>query len=164
MKVLTSIAHQQLVTIRNGSPKSFARVCSAPKSSLPPAGLGPTIDDPTRDAIALAMGVETEFRSELWDQIQERFKRYGRTPTDNNKRQAYVPKGAVAVENSVGTAPAFICETKQPCRDRTSWRTSRNGTLNASKVLTLFAKTIRTYWCDQITRIAHIRSGRIANR
>ncbi len=76
-------------------------------------GLGPTVDDPTRDAIALAMGVETEFRPELWDQILERFKRYGRTPTENNKRQAYVPTGAVAVENPVGTAPAFIVETER---------------------------------------------------
>lgn len=76
-------------------------------------GLGPTIDDPTRDAIALAMGVETEFRTELWDQIRERFKRYRRTPTDNNKRQAFVPKGAIAIENSVGTAPAFICEIER---------------------------------------------------
>lgn len=73
-------------------------------------GLGPTIDDPTRDAIALGTGVETEFRSDLWDQIQERFQRYGRKPTENNKRQAYVPKGALAVENPVGTAPAFIVE------------------------------------------------------
>ena len=76
-------------------------------------GLGPTIDDPTREAIAQAMGVETEFRPDLWDQILERFKRYGRTPTENNRRQAYVPAGAVAVENSVGTAPAFICETER---------------------------------------------------
>jgi competence/damage-inducible protein CinA-like protein len=74
-------------------------------------GLGPTIDDPTRDAIALAMGVSTEFQTDLWDQILERFKRYGRTPTDNNKRQAFIPAGAVAVENPVGTAPAFICES-----------------------------------------------------
>lgn len=32
-------------------------------------GLGPTIDDPTRDAIALAMDLPTEFRPELWEQI-----------------------------------------------------------------------------------------------
>ena len=76
-------------------------------------GLGPTIDDPTREAVAQAMGVETEFRPDLWDQILERFKRYGRTPTENNRRQAYVPVGAVAVENTVGTAPAFICETER---------------------------------------------------
>jgi len=74
-------------------------------------GLGPTVDDPTREAIALSMGVETEFRSELWEQIQERFQRYGRTPTENNKRQAYVPQGAEAIENRVGTAPAFVCDT-----------------------------------------------------
>lgn len=73
-------------------------------------GLGPTVDDPTREAVALAMGVDTEFRPELWSQIQARFKRFNRQPTDNNKRQAYVPCNAVAVENPVGTAPAFIVE------------------------------------------------------
>ena len=74
-------------------------------------GLGPTVDDPTREAIALALGVESEFRPDLWEQIQERFQRYGRTPTENNKRQAYVPQGALAIENKVGTAPSFVCET-----------------------------------------------------
>jgi nicotinamide-nucleotide amidase len=73
-------------------------------------GLGPTIDDPTRDAVALGVGVPTEFQPDLWDQIKERFQRYGRTPTENNKRQAFVPKGAIPVENPVGTAPAFIVE------------------------------------------------------
>lgn len=73
-------------------------------------GLGPTVDDPTREAVALAMGVETEFRPELWDQIQARFKRFNRQPTENNRRQAYVPCNAIAVENPVGTAPAFIME------------------------------------------------------
>ena len=29
-------------------------------------GLGPTVDDPTREAVASAFGVETEFRQELW--------------------------------------------------------------------------------------------------
>lgn len=73
-------------------------------------GLGPTVDDPTRQAVALATGVETEFRPELWEQIQARFRRFNRQPTENNKRQAYIPKGAIPVENPVGTAPAFIME------------------------------------------------------
>lgn len=76
-------------------------------------GLGPTIDDPTREAAALALGVETEFRPELWQQVQDRFARFGRTPTENNKRQAYIPQGALAIENLVGTAPAFIGETEK---------------------------------------------------
>ncbi len=77
---------------------------------LTTGGLGPTIDDPTRQAVAQAVGVEIEFRPELWDQIQERFQRYGRLPTENNKRQAYIPLGATAIENPVGTAPAFFIE------------------------------------------------------
>lgn len=74
-------------------------------------GLGPTVDDPTRQAVALAVGVETEYRPELWEQIQARFRRFGRTPTENNRRQAFIPQGAHVIENPVGTAPAFIVET-----------------------------------------------------
>ena len=73
-------------------------------------GLGPTVDDPTRQAIADATGTQLEFHPELWEQIVARIARYGRTPTENQKRQAYIPKGAVVIENPVGTAPAFIVE------------------------------------------------------
>ncbi len=74
-------------------------------------GLGPTVDDPTRKAIADAVGVPLEFRPELWKAIQERFAQYGRAPTENNRRQAFIPQGAQAIHNPVGTAPAFIVET-----------------------------------------------------
>jgi competence/damage-inducible protein CinA-like protein len=73
-------------------------------------GLGPTVDDPTRDAVAQAVGVETEYHPELWEQIQSRFRRYNRTPTENNRRQAFIPRGAQPLENPVGTAPCFIVE------------------------------------------------------
>jgi nicotinamide-nucleotide amidase len=76
-------------------------------------GLGPTVDDPTREAVALAVDEPTEFRPELWDQITARMQKYGRAPTENQKRQAYVPHGAIAIQNPVGTAPAFIIETGQ---------------------------------------------------
>ena len=73
-------------------------------------GLGPTVDDPTRQAIADAAGVALEFHPELWEQIVARISRYGRSPTENQKRQAFIPKGAIVIENPVGTAPAFIVE------------------------------------------------------
>ena len=98
---------------------NIQRIAQAIQSSLPitdviitTGGLGPTIDDPTRLAVAAALEIETEFRADLWEQIKERHLRFGRTPTENNKRQAYVPQGAIAVENQVGTAPAFISETE----------------------------------------------------
>ena len=73
-------------------------------------GLGPTVDDPTREAVAKAVGVQTEFREDLWQQVVETISRYGRTPSENQKRQAYVPQGAIGVRNPVGTAPCFIVE------------------------------------------------------
>lgn len=75
-------------------------------------GLGPTVDDPTRAAVARALGVGVEFRPDLWEQIKARFSRYGREPSENNRRQAYIPAGAIPVENPVGTAPSFIAETE----------------------------------------------------
>ncbi len=74
-------------------------------------GLGPTVDDPTREAVAKAVGVRTEFREDLWEQVVATIARYGRTPSENQKRQAYVPQGAIGILNPVGTAPCFIVET-----------------------------------------------------
>ena len=94
------------------------RIASAIRESMERAdivittgGLGPTIDDPTREAVAKAAGVETEFREDLWQQVVATIARYGRTPSENQKRQAYVPKGALGISNPVGTAPCFIVET-----------------------------------------------------
>ncbi len=73
-------------------------------------GLGPTVDDPTREAVARAVGAELEFREDLWEQIVAVISRYGRKPSENQKRQAYVPKDAIGIPNPVGTAPCFIVE------------------------------------------------------
>jgi len=94
-----------------------ARIAEAVQESMRRAstvittgGLGPTVDDPTREGIALAVGVETYFDPDLWEQIKARFASIGREPSENNRRQAYIPRGAIAIENPVGTAPAFLVE------------------------------------------------------
>jgi nicotinamide-nucleotide amidase len=96
------------------------RIASAIRESMERAdivittgGLGPTIDDPTREAVAKAAGLETEFREDLWEQVVATIARYGRMPSENQKRQAYVPKGALGIPNPVGTAPCFIVETER---------------------------------------------------
>ena len=73
-------------------------------------GLGPTVDDPTRQAVAKTFNVPLEFHEELWEQILERYKQYGQKPTENNKRQAYIPANSIPIPNPVGTAPAFAYE------------------------------------------------------
>lgn len=96
------------------------RIASAIRESMERAeivittgGLGPTVDDPTREAVAHAVGIEVEFREELWQQVVATISRYGRIPSENQKRQAYVPQNAIAIPNPVGTAPAFIVETER---------------------------------------------------
>lgn len=74
-------------------------------------GLGPTIDDPTREAIGLAFDQPLEFHPELWDSINSRFVSRGLKATQNNQRQAFLPKNAIAIENPVGTAPSFYVST-----------------------------------------------------
>jgi competence/damage-inducible protein CinA-like protein len=71
-------------------------------------GLGPTVDDVTREAVARAVGRPLVFHPALLEQIEARFRSFGRTMSPSNRRQAYVPEGAQIVENPVGTAPSFI--------------------------------------------------------
>ncbi|MGM0425802.1 MAG: CinA family nicotinamide mononucleotide deamidase-related protein [Thermodesulfobacteriota bacterium] len=76
-------------------------------------GLGPTLDDLTREAVSRVAGVPLEFRDDLMEEIEAIFRRYGYEMPENNRRQAYIPSGSHAISNPVGTAPAFITEIAQ---------------------------------------------------
>jgi nicotinamide-nucleotide amidase len=76
-------------------------------------GLGPTVDDVTREAVARATGRPLELHTDLLAQIEAFFARFGSTMSDNNRRQALLPAGCIPIENPVGTAPAFIVEDEQ---------------------------------------------------
>jgi nicotinamide-nucleotide amidase len=73
-------------------------------------GLGPTVDDVTRQAVANATGRKLVYSRELEAQIAARFRNFGRPMADNNRRQAYIPEGALPLPNPVGTAPCFLSE------------------------------------------------------
>ena len=73
-------------------------------------GLGPTQDDLTREIVAEVTGRKLVFDDNLMAQVEEHFRRRGRTMTPNNRRQAYMPEGAIPVKNPNGTAPCFIVE------------------------------------------------------
>jgi nicotinamide-nucleotide amidase len=73
-------------------------------------GIGPTVDDMTRQAVANATGRRLIYSTDLEAQIAARFRSFGREMAENNKRQAYIPAGALPLSNPVGTAPCFLCE------------------------------------------------------
>ena len=73
-------------------------------------GIGPTEDDLTREVIADLTGVPLIFKGELMDQIESIFKRIGYSMPENNRKQAFIPDGAIPIPNEMGTAPGFIIE------------------------------------------------------
>lgn len=93
------------------------RIASAVREALARAdvvviagGLGPTVDDLTRDGVAQAIGRPLELHSHSLQRIQTMFARLGRPMADNNMRQAMVPSGAHVLDNDQGSAPGFIIE------------------------------------------------------
>ena len=77
---------------------------------LTTGGIGPTLDDLTREAVAEVTGRPLVFNQTLCDQINDFFTRLGRKMSENNRKQAFIPEGAIPIENPVGTAPGFIVE------------------------------------------------------
>ncbi|MEX1019276.1 MAG: CinA family nicotinamide mononucleotide deamidase-related protein [Litorilinea sp.] len=75
-------------------------------------GLGPTVDDVTRHAIAAATRRELAMHPAALAALKARFERLGAQMTENNLQQALIPADAIVIENPVGTAPGFIVESE----------------------------------------------------
>ena len=73
-------------------------------------GLGPTEDDITKEVCAKYFNMEMEFHEQSWDKIIEIHNKMNRKPTENNRKQAYFPKGSLILPNKYGTAPGCIME------------------------------------------------------
>ncbi len=78
-------------------------------------GLGPTDDDLTKEVVSEAMGKKLAFHKESLDKMVEYFRDKGKTISPNNKKQAYLPEGAIVLENTNGTAPGCIIEDGEKC-------------------------------------------------
>jgi nicotinamide-nucleotide amidase len=71
-------------------------------------GLGPTVDDLTKDAVGRAVGRDLALHEASLHAIEARFAAMGRVMSDNNRRQAILPVGSIVLENPHGTAPGFV--------------------------------------------------------
>jgi nicotinamide-nucleotide amidase len=70
-------------------------------------GLGPTLDDLTREVVAKVAGVELAFHESSLEHIKEMFARRNRAMPERNRVQAYVPVGTEVIPNPNGTAPGI---------------------------------------------------------
>ncbi|MEO6307123.1 MAG: competence/damage-inducible protein A [Nitrospiraceae bacterium] len=70
-------------------------------------GLGPTVDDCTREAVASATGRRLGRRKEASEGMMARLAQWGRIPNAAQLRQALIPSGAIVLKNLVGSAPGF---------------------------------------------------------
>ena len=73
-------------------------------------GLGPTYDDLTKETVAAHFKRRLVMDAESLKTLEGFFKRTGREMTDNNRKQAMMPEGAVILQNPNGTAPGCIIE------------------------------------------------------
>ena len=73
-------------------------------------GLGPTCDDCTRQAVAMALDLPLTFDDESWNKINEMFIKKNIALTDNNRQQAQFPQGATVITNHKGSANGCMIE------------------------------------------------------
>ncbi len=121
-------------------------------------GLGPTVDDLTRAAVARFLGVPIETHPPSLEHIAALFARFGREMSASNRRQAELPQGARVLTNEVGTAPGFAASVAAtgggevtiysvpgvPREMRWMWSTYLLGELRARGGRALAERTFRT--------------------
>jgi len=73
-------------------------------------GLGPTVDDLTKEAASAAVGMPLHEHEASVRAIEARFASFGRSGplSPNNRRQAFLPQDAIVLDNPHGTAPGFV--------------------------------------------------------
>ncbi len=86
----------------------YARRFERADGLITSGGLGPTIDDLTKEGVCDALGLETETHEPSVRAMEALFERIGRVMQNNNRKQADLPRGSVVMPNPNGTAPGFI--------------------------------------------------------
>ena len=73
-------------------------------------GLGPTLDDLTKETLAAVFGKKMALHQPSLDRIRAFFRDIGREMTPNNEKQAWLPEGCTVFVNEWGTAPGCAFE------------------------------------------------------
>ena len=128
-------------------------------------GLGPTVDDRTAEAVANWMGTSLVLNPEAMSQIEERYHRRGRTVSEANRKQAWLPKEGLVLENRWGSAPGFevnhedvrlLCFPGVPLEMKKMFDAHVPGSISIESAPILVR--VRTFGCAE-SRLAEILGG-----
>ncbi|MCP9888583.1 competence/damage-inducible protein A [Cyanobium sp. ATX 6A2] len=137
-------------------------------------GLGPTPDDLTTEAIAVAFGATLEERPEAWAAIEARLAHRGRPVTASLRRQALLPPDAELLPNPTGTAPGMIWTPRPgftvltfpgvPSEMRAMWQATAAPWLRAAGLAEgVIASRLLRFWglaeSDLVERVADLLEG-----
>ena len=86
----------------------FAQALQRSDVVIASGGLGPTMDDITREVAADVAGLPLALDEQIYADLKGWFERRGRVMAENNARQALVPQGATVLPNDRGTAPGLV--------------------------------------------------------
>jgi nicotinamide-nucleotide amidase len=92
--------------------KVLAIACERSRLLLFTGGLGPTPDDLTTETLADFFEVPLIERTDILDDIANKFAQRGRVMSPSNRKQALIPEGAEILPNPVGSAPGIIWEPR----------------------------------------------------
>ncbi|HEY9617635.1 MAG TPA: competence/damage-inducible protein A [Microcoleaceae cyanobacterium] len=137
--------------------QAVAIACDRAELLIFTGGLGPTPDDLTHATLADCFGVPLIEHPEILADIAEKFAQRRRVMTDNNRKQAWLPKGAAVLTNTAGSAPGIIWQPRPqitiltfpgvPVEMRQMWREVAVPYLKAEGWVqkTLYSRTLK-FW------------------
>ena len=105
-------------------------------------GLGPTVDDLSREGVAKYFKTELVYDDEIYEGICEYFRRSNREIPNNNHRQAYKFKEGLVLPNNNGTAPGLFLK-----QDNKSVFLLPGP---PAELELMFSESVRPYFIDQI--------------
>lgn len=88
--------------------EAIASVLARRDGAVITGGLGPTVDDLTKEAVCDALALDTETYQPAMRRMERFFASFGREMPANNRKQAQLPRGSRPLENPNGTAPGFV--------------------------------------------------------
>lgn len=106
-------------------------------------GLGPTLDDLTREAMAEAFDQQLVRDSDSLRQIEAIFTARGRTMPERNQRQADRPEHSESIPNSCGTAPGVLMRVRTVKENHVCFLAAMPGV--PAEMKPMFEKNVRPH-------------------